>query len=96
MIVKAVKNGVALERLATTALDMDPSEIRAKMNLLTGIHPEAVELVKDKQISKYAIRALKKVHPIRQIEMAELMVSANNFTKAYAEALVLGSRKSRC
>jgi len=94
MIVKAVKNGVALERLAA-ALDMDPSEIRAKMNLLTGIHPEAVELVKDKQISEYAIRALKKVHPIRQIEMAELMVSANNFTKAYAEALVLGSRKEQ-
>jgi len=94
MIVKAVKNGVALERLAA-ALDIDPSEIRAKMNLLTGIHPEAVELVKDKQISEYAIRALKKVHPIRQIEMAELMVSANNFTKAYAEALVLGSRKEQ-
>ncbi len=94
MIVKAVKNGVALERLAA-ALDMDPSEIRAKMNLLTGIHPEAVELVKDKQISEHAIRALKKVHPIRQIEMAELMVSANNFTKAYAEALVLGSRKEQ-
>lgn len=94
MIVKAVKNGVALERLAA-ALDMDPSEIRAKMNLLTGIHPEAVELVKDKQISEYAIRALKKVHPIRQIEMTELMVSANNFTKAYAEALVLGTKKEQ-
>ncbi|MFZ4777084.1 MAG: plasmid partitioning protein RepB C-terminal domain-containing protein [Terrimicrobiaceae bacterium] len=94
MIVKAVKNGVALERIAA-ALDLDPSEIRAKMNLLTGIHPEAVELVKDKQISEYAIRALKKVHPIRQIEMAELMVSANNFTKAYAEALVLGTKKEQ-
>lgn len=94
MIVKAVKNGVALERLAA-ALDMDPSEIRAKMNLLNGIHPEAVELVKDKQISEYAIRALKKVHPIRQIEMTELMVSANNFTKAYAEALVLGTKKEQ-
>lgn len=94
MIVKAVKNGVALDRLAA-ALDMDPSEIRAKMNLLNGIHPEAVELVKDKQISEYAIRALKKVHPIRQIEMTELMVSANNFTKAYAEALVLGTKKEQ-
>jgi len=92
MIVKAVKNGVAIERLSA-ALDMDPSEIRAKMNLLTGIHPEAVDLVKDKQISEHAIRALKKVHPIRQIEMGELMLSANNFTKAYADALVLGTKK---
>ncbi len=92
MLVKAVKNGVPIERLAA-ALALDPAEIRSKMNLLTGIHAEAVELLKDKQISEPAIRALKKVHPLRQIEMAELMVSTNNFTKAYAEALVLGTKK---
>jgi len=36
---------------------------------------------------------LKKVTGLRQIEIAELMVSANNFTKVYAEALVLGTPK---
>jgi hypothetical protein len=44
-------------------------------------------------ISPNAIRLLKKVTGLRQIEIAELMVSANNFTKVYAEALVLGTPK---
>ena len=32
---------------------------------------------------------------LRQIEIAEVMVSANNFTKAYAEALVLATPKDQ-
>jgi hypothetical protein len=63
------------------------------MNLLDGINEEAVDLLKDKVISPNAIRLLKKVTGLRQIEIAELMVSANNFTKVYAEALVLGTPK---
>ena len=38
---------------------------------------------------------LRKVTGVRQIEIAELMVSANNFTKGYAEALVLGTPKDQ-
>jgi hypothetical protein len=30
---------------------------------------------------------------MRQIEIAELMVSANNYSKGYAEALLLGTPK---
>jgi hypothetical protein len=63
------------------------------MKLLDGINEEAVDLLKDKVISPNAIRLLKKVTGLRQIEIAELMVSANNFTKVYAEALVLGTSK---
>jgi hypothetical protein len=63
------------------------------MKLLDGINEEAVDLLKDKVISPNAIRLLKKVTGLRQIEIAELMVSANNFTKVYAEALVLGTPK---
>jgi len=47
----------------------------------------------DKAISPKAIWLLRKVTGLRQIEIAELMVSANNFTKGYAEALVLGTSK---
>jgi hypothetical protein len=39
------------------------------------------------------IRLLRKVTGLRQIEIAEVMVSANNFTKSYAEALVLATPK---
>lgn len=42
-----------------------------------------------------AIKELKKVSGVRQIEMAELMVSTNNYTRAYAEALVFGTPKNQ-
>lgn len=88
MIVKAVKNGVKPERIAK-ALSMPMETVNTLLNLLDGINPEAVELLKDKHITAEAIRRLRKVKGLRQIEIAELMVSSNNFTKTYAEALVL-------
>ncbi len=69
--------------------------VKDTLNLLTGIHPEAIEILKDKNITPSAIRWLKKVTALRQIEMAELMVSANIFTRGYAEALVMGTPKDQ-
>src|ERR1035438_7962880 len=94
MIVKAVQNGVRPERIAA-ALDVPVSVVRASMTLLDGIHAEAADLLKDKGISPKAIRFLKKVTGVRQIEIAELMVSANNFTAGDAEALTLGTPKDQ-
>jgi ParB/RepB/Spo0J family partition protein len=85
MIMKAVQAGVRPERIAAT-LNLAVSEVKSCMKLLDGINEEAVDLLKDKVISPNAIRLLKKVTGLRQIEIAELMVSANNFTKVYAEA----------
>ena len=82
MIVKAVHNGVSPERIAA-ALNIPVSNVKASMTLLDGIHEEAADLLKDKAISPKAIRFLKKVTSVRQIEIAELMVSANNFTAGY-------------
>jgi len=90
MIVKAVRNGVKPERIAK-ALSMPMHVVAALLNLLDGINPEAVELLKDKQITVDAVRLLRKVSGLRQIEIAEVMVSANNFTKSYAEALMLAT-----
>lgn len=92
MISRAVKNGVAVERIAA-ALDMDIKEIKARLNMLRGIHQEAVELLKDKQLSPVVFRVLKRVTAVRQIEIAELLVGANNFTKSYAEGLFMVSPK---
>jgi hypothetical protein len=61
------------------------------MNLLDGIHPDAVELLKEKPIAAHALQILRKAKPVRQIDMAHLMVSGNNFTRAYAEALIVGT-----
>lgn len=94
MIVKAVNDGVSPERLAT-ALNMPVRVVLASIRLLNGIHDEAAELLKDKNIAPKAIRLLKRVSGMRQIEIAEMMVAANNFFTGYAEALVLGTSKDQ-
>lgn len=94
MIMKAVNSGVAPEKIAE-ALNMQLRDVKAIMNLLNGIHPEAADLLKDKPISPHAIWAMRRVTDQRQIEMAELMCSMNNFTRTYAEALVVGTHKSQ-
>lgn len=88
MIVRALDEGVSDERLAR-ALNRNVATIRSNRSLLEGICAEAIEILKDKQLQQAAIRALKRVKPVRQIEIAELMASSGAYTKAYAEALVM-------
>ncbi|MBS0444010.1 MAG: ParB N-terminal domain-containing protein [Proteobacteria bacterium] len=90
MIRRAIERGVSQERLAK-ALGVDVSQIAKKVNLLEGICPEAVELFKDRQFSVELGRVLRKMKPTRQVECAELMLSANNLTVAYAEALLVAT-----
>lgn len=90
MILRAIKNGVSEERIAKT-LNVNIETIKQKRDLLTGICPEAVELLRSRKASAGAIREMKRVKPIRQIEMAEVMVASNNYTAAYAKCLVLAS-----
>nr|WP_316643102.1 plasmid partitioning protein RepB C-terminal domain-containing protein [uncultured Roseateles sp.] len=93
MIRRAIDRGVPPERLANT-LSVDVSHIEKKMNLLDGICPEAIELIKDRQFSAELGRVIRKMKPTRQVECVELMVSANNLTVAYAEALLVATPPS--
>lgn len=88
MVLKTIKNGVSEERIART-LNVDPTTIRMKRDLLAGICKEAVELLRDRRASAGAIREMKRVKPMRQIEMAELMIAANNYSASYARCLVI-------
>jgi ParB-like chromosome segregation protein Spo0J len=87
MIMRAIERGVSERRIAR-ALNVDVPQIRQKRRLLDGICPEVVELLKDKHLASAAIGQLKKMRPGRQIEAAELMLAANNFSEAYARALL--------
>ena len=78
MISRAVKNGASLERIAA-ALNISPRLVQASLNLLNGIHNEAVELLKNKPIPPKSLRLLKKVTGERQIKIARLMIDANNY-----------------
>ena len=91
MIVRALERGVSEEKLAR-ALNVDIKVIRNRRHLLRGISQDVAELLKDKPVGHVAFQKLRKMKAIRQLEVAELMVSANNFTSSYAKALLATTR----
>ena len=91
MIVRAIDRGVSEEKLAR-ALNVDIGSIRSRRQLLNGIHDDVAELLKDKPVGMQTFSKLRKMKPIRQLEVAELMVSANNFSASYARALLVTTK----
>ena len=62
--------------------------------MLVGICPEVVELLKDKSVNPERFEVLRKMKPMRQIEAAELMSTAGNYTASYAKALLAATRQA--
>ncbi len=94
MILKALDAGVPEERIAK-ALNLAVQTVRNNRRLLQDICPEAVELLRDKQVAQGTLTLLKRVKPIRQIEMAEIMVAAGTYSATYARALVMTTAKEQ-
>ncbi|WP_265286851.1 plasmid partitioning protein RepB C-terminal domain-containing protein [Verminephrobacter eiseniae] len=69
-------------------LNVDVSLTHKKGSLLDGICPEAVEMLKDQHFAANLGSVLRKMKPTRQVECVELMLTANDLTVAYAEALL--------
>ena len=90
MILKATRHGVSEERIAKV-LKVDVASIRAKRDLLNGICKEAAELLKNKHVSLGVFSILKKMKPMRQIEVAELLLASTNFSVPYAKALLVAT-----
>ncbi len=90
MILQAIKRGVSEQKIAE-ALNIDVRSIAMKRNLLKGICPEVVEILKDKIVGFAVFRELRKMKSIRQIESVKLMDSANNYTVNYARMLVIAT-----
>ncbi len=95
MIMRAIDSGVAEDRIAK-ALNVDVARIRKQRTLLDGICGEAVDLLRDKPVTPNGLRSLRKVKPIRQIEIAELVNAVGNYTTPYIKALVAASPKDQC
>ena len=93
MIVRAIDRGVSEERLAK-ALNLDVRRIRRRRTMLAGISPEVVDLLKDKSVNPGTFEVLRKMRPMRQIEAAELMNTAGNYTSSYAKALLAATRQA--
>lgn len=87
MIMKALANGVSEKRLAA-ALNVDIANIRKKRHMLNGICPEAVELLRNRQVSADGFAVLRKMKPVRQVEAAEHMIAGMTFTTLFAKSLL--------
>lgn len=94
MVLKALNAGVPEERIAK-ALNLAVHTIRSNRSLLEGVCPEAVEILKEKQVAQGSFAFIKKVKPIRQIEIAEVMVMAGTYSATYAKALVMITPKEQ-
>lgn len=93
MIVRAIERGVSEDKLAKT-LNLDVKAIRRRRMMLFGICPEVIDLLKDRSLNPNTFEVLRKMKPMRQIEAAELMSTAGNYTASYAKALLAATRQA--
>jgi ParB-like chromosome segregation protein Spo0J len=93
MIVRALERGVSEDRLAR-ALNLDVRGIQRRRTMLLGICPEVVDLLKDRAVNASIFAVLRKMKPVRQIEAAELMITAGNFSTSYARALLAATKQA--
>jgi hypothetical protein len=91
MILKALSNGVSEERIAAS-LNVNVANIRKRRDMLDGICPEVVEILKTKHVTADAFAALRKMKPFRQIEAAEHMMASGTYSVKFAEALLAVTR----
>jgi hypothetical protein len=89
MILRALTH-VSEERIAA-ALDVTVARIRERRDLLLGICPETADLLSNQRVTAAAFCALRKMKPVRQIDVARLMVNAHKFSGRFASALLDGT-----
>lgn len=94
MIAKAIKNGVSEDRIART-LNVDVALINHKRDMLEGVCSEAINLLRDKRTPANALRELRKVHALRQIEIAELMNASGNHSYGYVKCLITATPRAQ-
>lgn len=90
MIVKAIERGVPEEKIAR-ALDINIASVQRKVRMLDGICAEAENLLNDKPCPMAVFEIMKRMVPLRQLEAAEFMTNANNYTVNYASAILAGT-----
>lgn len=94
MIRRAIERGVTEEKIAK-ALDIKPESVRRKARMLNGICDEAVAILKNKPCPMAVFEILRKMKPLRQVEAAEFFINANNYSVAYASAILAGTSQAQ-
>jgi RepB plasmid partitioning protein/ParB-like nuclease domain len=84
MLLEALKSGLTEERVAAT-LNIDIGAIKKRVQMLDGICPEVVEMLRNQKLSLEVFPILRKMKPIGQIATVELMVLRNDYTVSFAK-----------
>jgi hypothetical protein len=92
MIARALDRGTPASMIAA-AFGMDEKVVMRRRNLLDGIAPEAIEILKDRSVNQQVFNILRKFKPHKQFATAELMAAMNNFTASYARAILAAARQ---
>lgn len=87
MITRAIQRGVPEEKIAA-ALGIEVASVHRRSKMLNGICSEAVEILKDTPCPIAVFDIVRRMTPMRQIEVTELMAGQNNFTVMFAKALM--------
>jgi len=91
MILATLQKGASAERIAAV-LKIDVKRIKEKLHLLDSIAPEVVTLLKDQMLAPQLFTVLRKMKPMRQIEAAEMMLSAGRMSVSYAQMILVTTR----
>ena len=91
MLLEALRNGLTEERIAAS-LEVDISVIRRKRDMLNGICAEAVELLRDRKLNVNVFALMRKMKPLRQVEVAEHMIANSTFSFMFVKALLYATK----
>jgi hypothetical protein len=94
MILRAIERGVPEEKIAK-ALNLNVQSVQRKARMLHDICEETIALLKDKACPMGVFDSLRRMNPLRQIEAAELMINANNYSVSYASAILAGTPQAQ-
>ena len=84
MLLEALKSGVTKERIAA-ALNIDTGALQKRVQMLDGICPEVVEMLRNQKLSLEVFPILRKMKAIGQIATVELMTLRNDFSVSFAK-----------
>jgi hypothetical protein len=94
MILRAIEKKVPEERLAR-ALNIDVVTLRQKRRALDGVCPEVIEMLKDKPVALSVFSLLRRMLPLRQIAVAEMMIGFNRYSRGYLLTLLAATPENQ-
>ncbi|SEB44540.1 ParB/RepB/Spo0J family partition protein [Terriglobus roseus] len=84
MLLEAMKSGLTEDRIAA-ALNIDVATVKNRAQMLDGICPEVVEMLRNQKLSVEVFPILRKMKPIGQIATVELMMLRNDYSVSFAK-----------